>query len=65
MFYDPKDQRVLVSTNARFLEHDYMLDNKPRSNVVLDELRAELNEDNEVPIPETTVSPPLVVRTQE
>ena len=42
-----------------------MLDNKPRSKVVLDELRAEMNEDNEVPIPETTVSPPLVVRTQE
>ena len=42
-----------------------MLDNKPRSKVVLDELRAELNEDNEVPISETTVSPPLVARTQE
>ena len=22
LFYDPKEQRVLVSTNARFLEHD-------------------------------------------
>ena len=42
-----------------------MLDNKPRSKVVLDELRAELNEGNEVSIPETTVSQPLVVRTQE
>ena len=65
LFYDPKEQRVLVSTNARFLEEDYMLDNKPRSKVVLDELRAKLNEGNEVPIPETTVSAPLVVRTQE
>ena len=53
LFYDPKEQRVLVSTNARFLEWDYMLDNKPRSKVVLDELRAELNKGNEVPIPET------------
>ena len=42
-----------------------MLDNKPKSKVILDELRAKLNEGNEVPIPETTVSPPLVVRTQE
>ena len=42
-----------------------MLDNKSKSNVVLDELRAELNEGNEVPISETTVSPPLVARTQE
>ena len=29
MFYDPQDQRVLVSTNACFLEEDYMIDNKP------------------------------------
>ena len=64
LFYDPKEQRVLVSTNARFLEHDYMLDNKPRSKVVL-ELRAELGEGNEVPIPETRVNQSQVVRTQE
>ena len=51
LFCDPKEQRVLVSTNARFLEQDYMLDNKFRSKVILDELRAELNEGNEVPIP--------------
>ena len=64
-FYDPKEQRVIVSTNACFLEQDYMLDNKPRSKVILDELRAELNEGNEVPIPKTTVNQPQVVRTQE
>ena len=51
LFFYPKEQRVLVSTNTRFLEQDYMLDNKPRSKVILDELRAELNEGNEVPIP--------------
>ena len=28
MFYDPKDQKVFVSTNARFLEEDYMINNK-------------------------------------
>ena len=56
---------MLVSTNARFLEHDYMLDNKPMSKVVLDELRAELIEGNEVPIPETRVNQPQVARTQE
>ena len=63
LFYDPKEQRVLVSTNARFLEHDYMLDNKPSSKVVLDELRAKLGEGNEVPIPETRVNQLQVVRT--
>ena len=56
---------MIVSTNARFLEQDYMLDNKPRSKVVLDELRAELNEGNEVPILETRVNQPQVARTQE
>ena len=65
LFYDPKEQRVLVSTNTRFLEENYMIDNKSRSKVVLDELRAETNEGNEVSIPVTQVSPPLVVRTQE
>ena len=54
---------MLVSTNARFSEEDYMTDNKLRSKVVLDELRVETNEGNEVPIPVTSVSSPLVVRT--
>ena len=65
LFYDSKEQRVLVTTNALFLEEDYMIDNKPSSKVILDELRAETNEGNEVLIPVTQVSPPLVVRTQE
>ena len=56
---------MLVSTDARFLEQDYMLDNKPRSKVILDELRAELNEGNVVPILDTMVNQPQVVRTQE
>ena len=42
-----------------------MIDNKPRSKVILDELRDETDEGNEVPIPVTQVSPPLVVRTQK
>ena len=54
---------MLVSTNAHFLEQDYMLDNKLSSNVVLDELRAKINKGNELPILVTQVSPPLVVRT--
>ena len=65
LFYDPKEKRVLVSTNVRFLEEDYIIDNKPRSKVILDELRAETNEVNEVPILGTHVSPPTIVRTQD
>ena len=30
IFYDPQNQKVFVSTNARFLEEDYMIDNKPK-----------------------------------
>ena len=30
MFYDPHEPRVIVSTNARFMEDDYMTKNKPR-----------------------------------
>ena len=41
------------------------MDNKPSSKFFLDELRAETNEGNEVPIPVTQVSPPLVVSTQK
>ena len=54
---------MLVSTNTRFLEQNYKLDNKLSSKVVLDELRAETNEGNEVPLPVTQVSLPLVVHT--
>ena len=42
-----------------------MIDNKPSSKVILDELRAETNEGNEIPIPVTQVSTPLVVHTQK
>ena len=30
---------MFVRTNARFLEHDYMIDNKPKSEVILEEMR--------------------------
>ena len=42
LFYDPQEQKVIVSTNTWFLEEDYMIDNKQRSKTVLDELRAML-----------------------
>ena len=39
LFYSPSDKKVFVSTNATFLEDDYMTNFKPRSKVVLEELR--------------------------
>ena len=41
LFYCPKDQKVIVSTNARFLEDDYVMNQKPRSKIVLEELRGD------------------------
>ena len=37
-FYSPEDQKVFVSTNATFLENDYIIDFKPKSKIVLEEL---------------------------
>ncbi|XP_038687501.1 uncharacterized protein LOC119986882 [Tripterygium wilfordii] len=42
LFYSPKDQKVIVSTNVRFLEEDYMMNHKPKSKIVLEELRGEI-----------------------
>ena len=37
-FYSSEDNKVFVSTNATFLEQDYMREFKPRSKVLLEEL---------------------------
>ena len=37
LFYDPQEHRVIVSTSVCFQKEDYMIDNKLRSKVVLDE----------------------------
>ena len=34
LFYDPREQIVLVSTNVAFLENDYMMDWKPNDRFV-------------------------------
>ena len=38
IFYSPKENKRFVSTNATFLEHDYVNNHKPRSKVVLEEM---------------------------
>ena len=50
LFYSHKDNRVFISTNAKFLENDYMNNYTPRSRVVM----AEMNEPvNKQPMDET------------
>ena len=52
LFYNHKDNKVFVSTHAKFLEDDYMNNFDPRNKVVL----AEMNEPvNEQPMDETRV----------
>ena len=41
IFYSPSDKKTFVSTNARFLEEDYIKSMKPRSELVLEELLGE------------------------
>ena len=43
IFYSPKDKKVFVSTHATFLENDYVIGNKSRSKVVLEELMGSLS----------------------
>ena len=41
LFYSPKDQKVIVSANARFLEEDYVMNHKTKSRIILEELRGD------------------------
>ena len=43
LFYSHKDNKVFVSTNAKFLENDFMNDYTPRSRVVLAEMNEPIN----------------------
>ena len=59
IFYDPQDQKVFVSTNAIFLEEDYMIDNKPTSKLILEEMR---KKDSNDPMP---IKPTRIASTQD
>ena len=50
LFFRPQDKKVFVSTNATFLENTYMIDFKPHSKTVLEELQS----DEIRPSPSTT-----------
>ena len=41
LFYSPSDKKVFVSTNATFIEDDYMTNFEPRSKVVQEELHSD------------------------
>ncbi|KAL5562549.1 hypothetical protein UlMin_032296 [Ulmus minor] len=41
LFYSTHDKKVFVSTHATFLEEDYIKNYKPKSKVILEELKSE------------------------
>ena len=51
LFYNPKQNKVFVSTHATFLEESYMEDFKPHSKVVLEEMTSGLD------VPKVTENP--------
>lgn len=66
IFYNPREQKVLVSTNAVFLEEDYMIDRKTLDKVILEEIQeksipnptmTELEENPPIPNPVVTPVP--------
>ena len=44
LFFDPKRNKVFVSTNTTFLEKDHIREHVPRNKVVLNELSNETTE---------------------
>ena len=42
MFYSPQDKNVFVLINASFLKNNYFTNFKPRSKVILEELRVDV-----------------------
>ena len=60
LFYNPQERKVIANTNTRFLEEDYMINNKPRSKVILEELSGE---GNDIPVPLTEVNPSPLAST--
>ena len=62
MFYNPKEKKVIVSTNAKFLETDFLTNHIPRSKLVLQELSKEKknqsteNNENQIQTPHVRVT---------
>ncbi|XP_070025823.1 uncharacterized protein [Nicotiana sylvestris] len=60
LFYCPKENKIIVTTNARFLEEDYLTNHIPRSKLVLQELNNGVTQDSSLErIPEANIDIPL------
>ncbi|XP_070006106.1 uncharacterized protein [Nicotiana sylvestris] len=64
LFYCPKEKKVIVTTNARFLEEDYLTNHIPRSKLVLQELNKGVTKDSSLErIPKASIDIPLYYRS--
>ncbi|XP_070056456.1 uncharacterized protein [Nicotiana tomentosiformis] len=60
LFYCPKEKKIIVTANARFLEEDYLINYIPRSKLVLQELSNGITNDSSLErIPEASIDIPL------
>ncbi|XP_075111333.1 uncharacterized protein LOC142181742 [Nicotiana tabacum] len=60
LFYCPKEKKVIVTANARFLEEDYLTNHIPRSKLVLQELNNGVTKHPSLErIPEASIDIPL------
>ena len=60
VFYSPSDNKTFVSTNAKFLEEDFMKNAKPKSRLVL----GELSEEGSLTSQREIVSQPIIREPQ-
>ncbi|XP_047261126.1 uncharacterized protein LOC124894546, partial [Capsicum annuum] len=63
LFYFPKEQKIIVSTNARFLEEDYLMNHVPRSKTVLQELGNRITNNETQQFSKTVIDIPLHPRS--
>ena len=64
LFYSPKNHKVIVSTNAWYLEEGYVIDHKPSSKIVLEVLREyRPAQTSSTPIVQEATSHEIVVNT--
>ncbi|XP_075103415.1 uncharacterized protein LOC142178001 [Nicotiana tabacum] len=64
LFYCPKEKKVIVKTNAIFLEEDYLINHIPRSKLVLQELSNGVTNDSSLKrIPKASIDIPLHYRS--
>ena len=63
LFYSSSEKKVIVSTNAKFLEEDYANNFKPKSKVILEELDS--TQESPKPLEFGLIVPLFLVRVQQ